>query len=243
MMLEGEVEEGVFGLVATILEAHAFTFEGDVVDLLVQTSAPVPEHLPFPACFLDVGFDLEGGKVEGIRVFTMPGDDGLEVEAMAHYRGAVSNPYEMPSLVHVSVTTGASAAVIPGLGVRRSVRVNRAVSDFVRSWAALVTDPDVRLIESARSPGARRRIERDHGASPPGLHAVRLSPVMRRYIQAQKEAADRLKREGVRAHWVRGHFRTLRSKRFKAARNQTIWVPPHLRGTGPMIRSSYEVTA
>lgn len=43
------------------------------------------------------------------------------------------------------------------------------------------------------------------------------------------------------AFWVRGHYRHLKSERFKNKQGQMIWIPPYIKGNGELLDKVYEM--
>ena len=254
-----------------VLSSHAFTFEGGVADLLVETSAPDPERLPFGQCYLDVEFNAPDTdwKVLGIMVSETSPPDSTQPSGLFatgqppddFFISAWLVPANLPpghyaSYLHFvcnyrrEVHDGQSdlakhtmgKRIIEVMGIRQVHRVEKALRGFVAAWAAMVNDPEVIVVESMKGPNARIRFERDHKVKPPAsCRAIRLTGELRRYVQVQRSAWEAGEKTGKRAHWVRGHVRRLTSERYTNKRGLTLWIPPHVRGTGAIVRNAYEV--
>jgi hypothetical protein len=83
-------------------------------------------------------------------------------------------------------------------------------------------------LERVKSPGKRKVLERQLAAKRKQPRITLVGPRIERALLETVNAGDR---EGPRAHWVRGHWRTYR---VGAGRSQQVrrWIKPFLRGAG-----------
>jgi len=110
--------------------------------------------------------------------------------------------------------------------------------NFVMNFLDFLNDPEVKLVEILRSPKTDLKRGR-HGKMPlPSSTKIRITGVLKQYVDQLH-----LGRHFSYSHrfWVRGHWRHLQDKRWKAKRGMKIWIPPFVKGTGILVPKRYQL--
>jgi hypothetical protein len=138
----------------------------------------------------------------------------------------------------------------------------RTLEKLTVNFLDFLHNPDIEWIEKTGKPSGRtgkgfstcpvcgsnkaskeaidRHIEKEHPEMTKPARTVKLSGKTKRYVQRYK-SMDSEERRKVRAHWVRGHYRHLKSDYYTNKQGQKIWIPPHLRGKGVLVPKAYDV--
>ena len=120
---------------------------------------------------------------------------------------------------------------------------DRHIVDFIIGLLLFVQLPDVEWVDAGQKGSAKaikkREARRERQGLPllPERKTIRLSGEVKRYVNRIASAEG----SGTRYHQVRGHFRTLRSERYKEMRGRVIWVKEHHKGWGSNATQTYEV--
>jgi len=112
------------------------------------------------------------------------------------------------------------------------------LSLFVCNFLNFLNDPNVELITIERTKEQNeKRILKGKDPIPPQVF-IRITGKLKIYL-------DQLKSGGHFSYshrfWVRGHFRTLRSEKWKKAKGTKIWIPPYIKGKGILVNKIYDV--
>lgn len=73
----------------------------------------------------------------------------------------------------------------------------------------------------------------------PESRTAKLKGRTKKYVREYGESG--IERKKIRKHWVRGHWRHLKSDFYTNKQGETIWVPPHTRGEGVLARKKYRL--
>jgi len=92
----------------------------------------------------------------------------------------------------------------------------------------------------ADSTALNRHIKRSHPNKIPETRECVLKGKTKRYVQNYRKLGKSERRK-VRRHWVRGHYRKLRSDYFTRKQGQKVWIPPHTRGEGILVPKKYRL--
>tara|TARA_R100000008_G_scaffold18473_1_gene9311 strand:+ start:1251 stop:3074 length:1824 start_codon:yes stop_codon:yes gene_type:complete len=120
---------------------------------------------------------------------------------------------------------------------------DRYIVDFIIGLLLFIQLPDVEWVDAGQKGSAKAIKKREarrkrQGLPPlPERKTIRLSGEVKRYVNRIASAEG----SGTRYHQVRGHFRTLRSERYKEMRGRVIWVKEHHKGWGSNTTQTYEV--
>jgi hypothetical protein len=120
----------------------------------------------------------------------------------------------------------------------------RAIVDFIIGLLLFIQLPDVEWVDVGKKGTAKsikkREAKRESEGMPPlpERRVIQLSGEVKRYVNRIASGEG----SGTRYHQVRGHFRTLRSERYKEEnRGRVIWVREHHKGWGSNNTQEYEV--
>lgn len=92
----------------------------------------------------------------------------------------------------------------------------------------------------ANREAVNKHIQDEHPELEKPVRTVSLSGKTKQYVQRYKNMSKK-ERKKVRTHWVRGHYRHLKSDYYTNKQGQKIWIPPHLRGRGKIVPKSYSL--
>jgi len=109
---------------------------------------------------------------------------------------------------------------------------------LTNNFLCFVNSPDIEyktVIDSKRDTEIRRR--KGKPQRPPIANIVLTNP-LKRYIYKQKH-----NEKMIYSHrfWVRGHWRTLRDKRYGENQGKKLWIKPYIKGDGLLINKKYEL--
>jgi len=112
------------------------------------------------------------------------------------------------------------------------------VENLIFNFLCFVNSPDIEyktVIDSKRDTEIRRR--KGKPQRPPIANIVLTNP-LKRYIYKQKH-----NEKMIYSHrfWVRGHWRTLRDKRYGENQGKKLWIKPYIKGDGLLINKKYEL--
>jgi len=112
------------------------------------------------------------------------------------------------------------------------------ITEFINNFLDFLETPDVELITVERSEEQNaKRIKR--GKPPiPTVHNVRVTGKLKIYLDKLNSNPDF---KYSHQFDVRGHWRTLRSDKWKSKAGTRIWIPPYIKGEGIYIKKNYEV--
>jgi hypothetical protein len=101
-----------------------------------------------------------------------------------------------------------------------------------------LNNPEVELVNVERTEEQnRKRILRGKKPIPP-QNFVRVTGKLKIYLD---QLCSGKEFHYSHSFWVRGHFRTLRSEKWKEKRGTKIWIPPYIKGKGILIDKYYNV--
>lgn len=110
---------------------------------------------------------------------------------------------------------------------------------FVCNFLDFLNNPEVQFIEVSRSEEQNmKRLKRGKPAIPPHQF-ITVTGKLKIYLDSLKENTDFYYSHRF---WVRGHFRTLRSDKWKNKQGIKIWIPPFIKGKGILINKVYKVS-
>jgi len=115
---------------------------------------------------------------------------------------------------------------------------NKHIRLLVSNFLFFVNSPDIEYItvtDSKRDTEIRRRKGRPQ--RPPIANIILTNP-LKRYIYKQKHNETM-----VYSHrfWVRGHWRTLRNKKYGDNVGKKLWIKPYIKGDGLLINKTYSL--
>lgn len=109
---------------------------------------------------------------------------------------------------------------------------------YVCNFLDFLNNPDVEtmLVERTKEQN-QKRINRGQQPIPTQVF-IRVKGQLKTYLdQIQSNPVSHLHYK----FWVRGHFRTLRSERYKDKIGMKLWIPPFIKGKGMLVEKIYNV--
>jgi len=247
-------------------KAHTFEIDDDIKKLLLLTKTPPNElnrdlHLPFDSVFLDVEFlkselsdlnlkinderivgilmtignykintsilakniEIDDDEVIGknirMTVLSITNDDGFMFNTMSKplYINEKFKDVNLKELTHVKK------------------KLKTVLFDFAVNFLNFINNPEVRTQTIERNNKSRER----HGKMPlPNSQRIFISGSLSTYLNQLKQ--HKHFSSGYK-FWVRGHFRTFSSARYKEMKGKRIWIPPFIRGSGILFEKNYVV--
>jgi len=110
----------------------------------------------------------------------------------------------------------------------------KQLKSYVANLLDYINNPEVVIVNKKRS--TKKYLGK---RQPKTVDVVRLTGKLQRYIYELKR--------GKRFHfnhsfWVRGHWRRFESEFYKEKRGTSMWIKPHIRGSGVLMNNKYIVT-
>lgn len=245
-----------------LLDSHLFQMDEEITEALLQTeneTRKVP--LPFKACFLEAEIESQGWTYHGVLIYenkrvedgektimfrtigTQPVEGDDERVWWTTLRGDLVDALELTREYgqHWFYEEG---EVFEEGEFEEDERLRAIILNFVMNWYDLINEPKNRVFVRgiAESDSGRRRRREKYGVKPPrklSQVVIKAGTDLKEYIY--DEQSWRKESRDVQKHWVRGHWRHLRSKYYGEKRGQRIWIPPHTRGKGVLVKKPYEV--
>lgn len=126
--------------------------------------------------------------------------------------------------------------------VKTNPNTDQNVRDFCHrfflNFLNFLNNPDVNYVWLVRSQKNTERRLKENKPPLPMSAQIRISGYLNKYLG--ELSSHRNFTYGYR-FWIRGHFRTLTAKRYKAKLGQRIWIPPFLKGSGLIFKKPYLV--
>lgn len=142
------------------------------------------------------------------------------------------------------------------------IEEGEAIRTFVMNFLDFLNSPEVEFVEREPRPEPRekkgfmecpgcgkklankRAVKKHLKGCEKGLpdsRVCKLTGRTKEYVERFEKTGKKLRRK-VRKHWVRGHWRRLRSDFYTEEKRGTkTWVPPHTRGEGVTVPKSYRL--
>lgn len=260
MSLQQSGEEFDRNITESLVKCRVFEISDDIKRLLCLTDPPNKNdevHLPYPKMFLDVDFkqewlsdigvDIDAKHIVGILF----GEGVLKVDDLKDDEKIVGKDLNITTsslqandeywfdTFNKNMTISVEYKSFK-MNVRENPTTDKKAREFVHKFVInflnFINNPEVEIIEHARSQkNIQRRMK--NGKSPiPSSMVIRLNGKLKEYIERTVA--------GEKFHfnyrfWVRGFFRQLKSDRFKEKKR--IWILPFIKGTGNLIEKTYLV--
>lgn len=114
-------------------------------------------------------------------------------------------------------------------------KISKRYINIIKNLLLFINNPDVKMVEHKRS---SKNKPRKNGKEPyPDTITVRIRGELKVYLDEIVGQHEKCKY----SYWVRGHWRTLRSPKWKNKQGQQIWIPPYVKGEGPLVDHRYSV--
>lgn len=226
-----------------------FEIDERIKKLLMLTDPPKLDNellkLPFPSIFIDTSFTKEEYKIdsnnlEGLLIVPHKVDEireGHEIKADMFIVYNVTREDKKIWLNTCVITTKANTKVSH---LRTLPQDYKLIKQFLFNFLLFLNQPEVKIKEVERTQkNIERRIRQGKVPLPPKM-VISLTGYLNDYINK----IEQLERSGFsysHRFWVRGHFRTLRSPRWKEKVGMRIWIPPFIKGQGQLLNKSYSL--
>lgn len=227
--------------------AKYFEIDEELVKLLMLTKLPELDddnlELPFPVIFIEVKFNkneyvLDSDNLEGMLILPTEIEKELpngKIEAKGFSVYTMTDMIEKIWLNQCTIITKSNYEIHHDRILPNDFKT---IKTFLMNFLVFLNDPNVEIVEVTRNKkNMERRIK--HGKIPlPTSNIVKVKGQLKIYL-------DKLNSGGHFSYayqfWVRGHFRTLRSDKWKNMRGVRIWIPPFIKGQGMLVDKKYLV--
>lgn len=225
-----------------LLDSHEFFVQRDLAKAAQHTRAKWEEDdkLPFDNVYVRAVFNCPRGTVVGLHLskgpdetdgrpggvpyyqaLVMPNDGQYEIEAIRGYIGDYVSEAPLDREVHKN---------------REYRAQDRVIGAWATSFARLIVNRHVKLVEVGKSEAAKRR----RGlAERKSFHLVPV-PEIKEFVEAvrryESNRGGSLRYAG--AWWVAGHWRYLRAEVYERNSDgsyRRTWILPHIRGQGRIV--------
>lgn len=247
-------------IVKSISESKIFEVDEDVKKLLCLTKTPLNNddiNLPFPYNFIDVKFTKEELAKLGIEI------KARQIIGIMFSKGELTHQDTKEYIgknLRITILTDMNKNgkdivwfdtfnecnnITNEKYKHHGIKITKVKSDnkskkfahrFILNFLNFINDPNIKVIERTRSQKNIERRKKQGKKVLPISYSIRLQGELKRYIDTIKS--------GNMFHynhsfWVRGHFRTLRSDRYKEKKR--LWIPPFIKGNPalPLVDKKY----
>jgi hypothetical protein len=205
-------------------KAKVFELDKDITEMLYHTKNRVrPTRLPYPIVFIETELKLPNveKRYPNIYIYSVTSDE----EGYGHIKFSLYSEYNY-------------APYTRSKEYRIWKKERDMLREFIMSFLDFLHNPEVQIIEVLRSPKAQKKRLRKGKIPLPPSKVVKVTGVLKKYINALK-----LGRHFTYSHrfWVRGHWRHLKSPRFRFKRGMRVWIPPFIKGSGILIDKTYKL--
>ena len=116
--------------------------------------------------------------------------------------------------------------------------VKKMVYCFTLAFLNFLHNPEIEIVEVEHTDSQNlKRIKR--GKIPiPSSYSIRLTGKLKKYV-SELEKFGHFGTHFSYKFWIRGHFRTLRSERYKKNIGKRVWLAPFVKGSGILIDKEY----
>ena len=243
--------------------SHLYHIDETTKKLLLLTKPPKNtdiKHIPFENMFIDVEFtkeeikhftniEIEYNKITGIiiqqgvtRVIDDKGnyndvESGTAIRIITlgfDEKGFVFNTFHL----QVNLFDKYKDLKLQKVEIKNLKNTKKFASNFAVNILNLILEPDIKIIE--RSLDKERNIKRlkKNQIPFPASSVIKIDG-------ERKEYMDNMTRAGHFNYsyrfWVQGHYRTLKSKRYKENIGKKIWICPYIKGEGILFEKTYKV--
>lgn len=126
--------------------------------------------------------------------------------------------------------------------VKKNPTTDPKMRDFVHKFAInflnFLHNPEVQYVEHIRSKKNMERRIRKRKPIIPNTNSIKISGVLKRYVDQMNERGEM---HYSYRFWVRGHFRTYKSTKYKEMRGKKQWILPFVKGKGILVEKKYKL--
>lgn len=242
-----------------LIQTKPFLLDKKLLILLEKTKNKISlKKLPFNTIFIDCKFNYKSFEIYGILLIKLDKDRASPNE-LAFKINKLDIPKFKEDNIHIFffgkdvVDETIFYKQIDLLGnfgykhkdkreifdyhILNSEKFGNYIRLLVCNFLDFLNTPDIELIEVERNEEKnKKRIKR--GKIPlPSYNLVRVTGKLKIYL-------DKLNSGALFSYshsfWVRGHFRTLRSEKWKNKQGTKIWIYPFIKGKGILVNKIYE---
>ncbi len=234
-----------FGVLNFFTTTHIFCIEDNIKYLLLKTNNTIVEKkIPFNNMFIDTTLKIEDISIFGLRVsFDKFGDDGIHIAISVVFDWnnkayAIAYPLQK-NLLHYTEDLVYSEKYVHSIKPWEKIKPHlKQINLFVCNFLDFLNNPEVELVTIERTKEENeKRILRGKNPTPPQSF-VNVTGKLKIYLDELKSNTNFSYNHRFD---VRGHFRTLRSEKWKKSRGMKIWIPPYIKGKGMYIKKVYDV--
>ncbi|KKM92293.1 hypothetical protein LCGC14_1220010, partial [marine sediment metagenome] len=202
-------------------------------------------HLPFDNMFFEYNMNFKDFNIIGFHITK----DKFGVTITIHYlkennnvlsqhigffdRFDEENPIESGVLKDMTKLT----AKLNKIDLMKK-KDKRHIRNFFCNFLDFLNCPDVDIVVIERTEKENRKRVLIGKNPIPSQTFIRVKGKLKIYLNELKSAGYF---NYSHRFWVRGHFRTLRSPKWKNKQGTKIWIPPYIKGKGRLIERVYEV--
>jgi hypothetical protein len=220
---------------------HVFNFESqELIDLLLKTDNKIfNRDLPFDNMYFECTIKIKDVEFYGfhiikdrwgvlIKVYFKPQDAPAPMNAI------------VPLIDHFAYDKADFGEY--GRKVRSEVdgtmkHYNKEVATFVCNCIDFLNTPDVKFVRVDRTPEENEKRVLKGKLPIPTISYIRIDGELKKYLNSISQSRHSAYQYSF---WVRGHFRTLKSQRYKEV-GKKMWIKPFIKGKGILIKKNYDV--
>lgn len=234
-----------------LINSKIFIIDEDIKKLLIKTDNKIYNRpFPYDNFFIDVFLKFKNEKDEAtykglhirkdkfgsfIKTLVCPQTNGTFIENFG-MMGVIPFIDSFDYDEHKKIFSSYNIAMNKFEGL---IKHNyNEVKLFVCNFLDFLNNPEVEIVTVERTKEQNeKRILRGKLPIPP-INYIRITGKLKIYLDQLKSG-----KHFSYSHrfWVRGHFRSLRSEKWKKARGTKIWILPYIKGKGILINKNYLV--
>ena len=238
------------GVLQDLMKAKVFEIDDTVKRMLLMTKEPELSFeelkLPFTPMYLDVTIlpeDMNIGKemnsIEGLLISPSQWEDKEKKISMNFF--AVMNLTRGDEMIFLNKTTITTRMNMGNFKVKHQMQNKKeyaAIKRFIYNFLLFLKQPDVKTVEIVKSEkNILRKLKR--GKVPePNKVLIKIGGRIKKYVDSVKSMEEF---SYSHSFWVRGHWRTLKSKFYKDKIGERLWITPFIKGEGMLVSKTYEV--
>lgn len=124
--------------------------------------------------------------------------------------------------------------------VYSDMKTFRFLRNFLMNFILFINDPEIELVVHKRGEKNRLRRIRERKIPLPSSRKIRIIGKLKKYVDSVSHGLKKGKFNY--RFWVSGHYRTLRSDKFKHKKGQIIRIEPYIKGEGVLLKRTYELS-
>jgi hypothetical protein len=121
---------------------------------------------------------------------------------------------------------------------RSARKIWKKLDNILKNFLIFINDPDVEFVEIKRTEKTNERRIRQGKQPLPSSTKIKLNGKLKKYIEHDVTIN---RRKYQNSFWIRGHWRRLNSDHFINKKGTKIWIPPYVKGHGPLLKQMYSL--